>query len=553
MVAPYKTPGVYIVDQNAFSPSIVAVPTAVPAFVGHTAQASFKGQSLTGTPFRVKSMSEFIAAFGGPPPVAFKIDSLAAPSSANVKPAAAPGMSASDTPSEAKLAGCAPTPTAAVNAGSAGVATLASGVGDDRDQFCLTPVGTQYLLYQSMLLFFQNGGGPCWIVSVGNFGDQITTGDTAIPNTLLFGLEKLKTESEPTIVVIPDAVRLHPGQCSKVQQQMLAHCGEVMKNRFAILDIVHGDQGLQAEDKPVDTFRNNLGPNNLDYGAAYFPWLNTTLVADTDISYRYFIDPADAGSATRLINVVRHGLPNGAIDPSVEAMITSPLTGNPDEQARQVDRVNQTLFAVSPGWKAMAKVAARQLNLLPPAAAMAGIYTAVDDARGVWKAPANVSVNSVTSPAVSISNDEQAALNVDPTGKSINLIRSFTDEGVLVWGARTLDGNSLDWRYINVRRTMIFLEESCHLAAKQMVFEPNVASTWVTVRAMISNFLNTIWRQGGLAGAAPEDAYSVHCGLGATMTPNDILEGYLRVTVLVAITRPAEFIEITFQQQMQKS
>ncbi len=122
-----------------------------------------------------------------------------------------------------------------------------------------------------------------------------------------------------------------------------------------------------------------------------------------------------------------------------------------------------------------------------------------------------------------------------------------------MWGARTLDGNSLDWRYINVRRTMIMLEESCRLAAKAMVFEPNTANTWVTIKSMISNFLTSVWKRGGLMGAVPEDAFSVHVGLVETMTPNDILEGILRVTVLVAMVRPAEFIEITFQQQMPKS
>ena len=125
--------------------------------------------------------------------------------------------------------------------------------------------------------------------------------------------------------------------------------------------------------------------------------------------------------------------------------------------------------------------------------------------------------------------------------------------GTLVWGARTLDGNSLDWRYINVRRTMIMIEESIRLAAKAYVFEPNTAQTWVTIRSMIENFLTSVWKAGGLAGAVPTDAFSVHVGLGETMTPVDILEGKLLITVLVAVTRPAEFIEITFQQQMQKS
>jgi phage tail sheath protein FI len=184
---------------------------------------------------------------------------------------------------------------------------------------------------------------------------------------------------------------------------------------------------------------------------------------------------------------------------------------------------------------------------------MAGVYTMVDNTRGVWKAPANVSLSAVSAPSVNITHEEQEDLNVNTAGKSINAIRTFIGEGTLVWGARTLDGNSLDWRYINVRRTMIMLEESVRLATKAYVFEPNTANTWVTIKSMISNFLTGVWKRGGLAGSSPDDAFSVHVGLGETMTAEDILEGILRVTVLVALSRPAEFIEITFQQQMQKS
>ncbi len=159
----------------------------------------------------------------------------------------------------------------------------------------------------------------------------------------------------------------------------------------------------------------------------------------------------------------------------------------------------------------------------------------------------------VSSPTVNITHDDQEDLNVTTQGKSINAIRTFIGEGTMVWGARTLDGNSLDWRYINVRRTMIMLEESLRLASKAYVFEPNVSGTWVTIKGMANNFLTGIWKRGGLAGASPDDAFSVSVGLNETMTSEDILEGILRVTILVAISRPAEFIEITFQQQMQKS
>ena len=194
------------------------------------------------------------------------------------------------------------------------------------------------------------------------------------------------------------------------------------------------------------------------------------------------------------------------------------------------------------------------MNRLPPSGAIAGIYTMVDNTRGVWKAPANVSVSMAISPVLNITQAQQEGLNVDPiAGKSINVIRSFPGSGTLVWGARTLDGNSQDWRYVNVRRTLIMIEQSVKLATRSYVFEPNDANTWVTLKCMIENFLFNIWKQGGLAGSKPEESYNVMVGLGSTMTAQDILDGYLNVSLQVAVVRPAEFIVVTFQQQMQQA
>ena len=131
----------------------------------------------------------------------------------------------------------------------------------------------------------------------------------------------------------------------------------------------------------------------------------------------------------------------------------------------------------------------------------------------------------------------------------MNAIRTFQNLGTLVWGARTLDGNSLDWRYINVRRTVMMIEQSIEATAQAFVFEPNNASTWVTIKAMISNYLTDIWKQGGLAGATPSDAFSVQVGLGSTMTAQDILDDKMRISVNVAVSRPAEFIVFAFEQQ----
>ena len=191
------------------------------------------------------------------------------------------------------------------------------------------------------------------------------------------------------------------------------------------------------------------------------------------------------------------------------------------------------------------------LNLLPPSGAMAGIYTRMDNTVGVFQSPANVSVGAVTRPAVNLTNEEQEDLNIPLDGKAVNAIRTFPGKGILVWGARTLDGNSQDWRYISVRRTAIFIEQTIQYAIEAYVFEPNTAATWSNIKALITNFLTNVWQQGALAGPTAADAFSVDVGLGVTMTSQDILDGYLRITVKVAITRPGEFIVMTFQLKMQ--
>ena len=132
---------------------------------------------------------------------------------------------------------------------------------------------------------------------------------------------------------------------------------------------------------------------------------------------------------------------------------------------------------------------------------MAGVYAAVDRTRGVWKAPANVSLADVSGVAVKVNDRMQEDLNVTSTGKSVNAIRAFTGKGSLVWGARTLAGNDNEWRYVPVRRFFNMAEESIKKATEPFVFEPNDRGTWVRVRAMIENFLTVQWRQGALAGA----------------------------------------------------
>ncbi len=207
-----------------------------------------------------------------------------------------------------------------------------------------------------------------------------------------------------------------------------------------------------------------------------------------------------------------------------------------------------------PLYKSILTGIANTSTTVPPTGAVAGIYAYVDRTRGVWKAPANVSISGIIGPGFTFKATELDALNVDPaSGKSINAIRNFTGKGTLIFGARTLAGNDNEWRYVNVRRFFNFVEESCKKATEQFVFEPNDANTWVRVQAMIENFLTTLWRQGALQGIKPEHAFYVAVGLGRTMTALDILEGRMIIEIGMAAVRPAEFIILRFSHKMAES
>jgi phage tail sheath protein FI len=520
-----KTPGVYIVEKNAFPNSVVEVATAVPAFIGYTEKADNKGKSLTNKPWRITSMAEFEIYYGGAPKPKFEFKEKSANSSDEV---------------EFK--------------------------GRDDKEYILKPVAGSYLLHRCMKLFFQNGGGPCHIISVANYDYSKNDLD---PELLRKAVDLLVKEQEPTMVVIPETVLLKDVGASKgVQDAMLQHCGGKMRNRIAMLDIWDGDKE-QQDSCCVLNFRESVGNKYLDFATAYYPWVNTTIVQDNELSFENINNIKDlktlltgnvedpSADKSKLLIAAIGNIPEPEKSAPKKAPASPEEIKAAEELAAEADAAQEmlgkSLLVMSPLYVKILGAIKERLNLLPPASAMAGVYTMVDNSRGVWKAPANVSLSAVVSPALNITHDEQEELNVDLNGKSINAIRNFIGEGTLVWGARTLDGNSLDWRYINVRRTMIMLEESIRLASKAYVFEPNVANTWVTMKSMIRNFLTGIWKRGGLAGAVPDDAFSVHVGLGETMTAEDILEGILRITVLVAVSRPAEFIEITFQQQMQKS
>jgi hypothetical protein len=233
--------------------------------------------------------------------------------------------------------------------------------------------------------------------------------------------------------------------------------------------------------------------------------------------------------------------------------IAEAFTSLINDMAFHTDQQEKNLFTQHPFFKSVYERVRSFMSMLPPSGAVAGVYASTDRTRGVWKAPANVSLRGVVAPAYKLSDQEQGTLNIHTSGKSINAIRAFAGKGILVWGARTLAGNDNEWRYINVRRFFTFVEESAKKATEPFVFEPNDANTWIRIRAMIENFLSIQWRLGALAGSTPKEAFFVKVGLGETMTAQDILEGRLIVEIGMAAVRPAEFIILRFSHKMQES
>ena len=493
MAAQIKTPGVYIDEVDGFPNSVVQVPTGIPVFIGHTEKAARGAENLTGTPTKVRSLMEFNRLFGGAPRTTVSLSGLTNP-----------------------------------------VVSFAS---------------ARYLMYHGLRMFFDNGGSECWILSVGNYDTAPAV--AALSKPLQQG-EALEKESEPTMVCIPDAMQLPVNDWTTLSRLTIDHCAK-MQSRVALLDIHNGWRPAREVISGPNGIWNKLDGEDLGFAAAYYPWVNTSVIPLSDVN----LGAIDPGSITHLQEAIKGDVadPDNADEVAAAEHLADMLVEPGEEEDHDITPQTAHLTALtrSPTYRALIEKAREALNLLPPAAAMAGVYARTDANAGVFVAPANTGLTGVVSPAVAISSDEQADLNVPLNGKAINAIRTFQGRGVLVWGARTMDGNSQDWRYINVRRTMIMLEQSIKTAAEAYVFSPNTASTWATVKSTITNFLTNQWKEGALAGATPDEAFSVAIGLGETMTAQDILDGYMNVSIKVAIARPAEFIVLTFSQQMQTS
>ncbi|WP_300292119.1 phage tail sheath C-terminal domain-containing protein [Nitrosomonas sp.] len=189
-----------------------------------------------------------------------------------------------------------------------------------------------------------------------------------------------------------------------------------------------------------------------------------------------------------------------------------------------------------------------QMEDFVPCGAVAGIFARTDTQRGVWKAPAGIEATLVGVPQLSVRMTDEENGELNPLG--INCLRSFPTAGRVVWGARTLRGADQladEWKYIPVRRTALFIEESLYRGTQWAVFEPNDEPLWAQLRLNISAFMNNLFRQGAFQGQTAREAYLVKCD-SETTTQNDINLGVVNVVVGFAPLQPAEFVVIKIQQ-----
>lgn len=228
------------------------------------------------------------------------------------------------------------------------------------------------------------------------------------------------------------------------------------------------------------------------------------------------------------------------------AVLDAPLNAAAVDELNQHKSAYDTSYAaLYAPWVQVFDPLLRRAVFLPPSGSVCGVYARTDIERGVHKAPANEVVRGCTGLSVSYNEAEQGKLN--PNG--VNLIRALPGQGIRVWGARTCssDGN---WKYVNVRRLFIFLEESIRANTGWAVFEPNDEGLWSRVKGSVTLFLETQRRSGALMGSTPEEAYYVEVGR-STMSQDDILNGRLICEIGVAPVRPAEFVIFRITQKMQ--
>ena len=503
MAPTYATPGIYVEEISTLPPSVAEIATAIPAFVGYTETHTGEQPIIK----VIRSLRDYEESFGKAPSAPWEII---------VKEVETDKFSYEIHDSDGKLVPIFSKP--------------------------------QFLLWYAIDHYFRNGGGRCFVVSIGSAGSDSMFAKDKFVN----GIKELEKADDPTLVVIPEATQLGTDY-KDIYQAALAHAFK-MKDRFAILDTKIDDIKSSPSDITSESakgLREAVGLQHLDLGAAYYPDLITSLShrivtskIDVTITKTAIAIPSNTGSgaaASGAAGSSAKGSGAAASGSTGSSAAGSPTKSKLESLSTGTDNIH---------YNKILKILSDQRVILPPSAAIAGAYASIDRERGIWKAPANISLQAVVAPVIQVTTEDQEGLNIDSTGKSINAIRSFPGSGTVVWGARTLDGNSNEWRFINVRRLFINVEESVKKATAFAVFEPNDISTWLKVKGMIDSYLYTLWERGALQGTKAEQAYFVNVGLGKTMSTDDILAGKLIVEIGLAAVRPAEFIILRFSHKL---
>jgi len=344
-----KTPGVYINEVNGFPNSVVPIATAVPAFIGYTPKAEYQGKSYYNKPQKITSFAEFQAFYMLPNP-------------------APPAVPAVQYKPEYYLIAEDEEPIK-------GDYMIIEG----KFYSILPDLNTIYYMYNSIRLFFENGGGDAYIVSIGTYGEpskkpQETPGDQIInPNVKLddlkAGLALLNKEEEPTMYICPDATLLEPAENGTLMQAMLLQAQD-MQTTLCIFDVIGGrdpDPILYTDN--IEAFRNSTGSQGLKYGACYYPFVDTTISSGSDINYENLFG-GDIKSLEPLLN------PPSNPNPEAEKILG--MIENPGDDPLTVDQYNAALLNASKTYAQIMDHVLKDVNVLPPSAGMAGVYTVND-------------------------------------------------------------------------------------------------------------------------------------------------------------------------------
>ncbi len=215
--------------------------------------------------------------------------------------------------------------------------------------------------------------------------------------------------------------------------------------------------------------------------------------------------------------------------------------------ARQKTLHHSQVIIYTPSVQVRYPRTAKHTTRIPASGTIAGLWTRIDNTRGVWKAPAGTeaTLRNVQSLERQMNTQEMESL----TNKNINGLRLLPSKHIVTWGARTLSADP-KWKYIPVRRLALFLESSIQRGTQWVVFEPNDEPLWATIRQSVKNFLNGLFRKGAFQGSKPQEAYFVRCGQN-TMSANDRGIGKVNIIIGFAPLKPAEFVILTIQQQAQ--